>query len=142
MLLLDVSWTGCLVRKSNEGWLGRRAGLLDGFRLRVRSRVMAGGRLWPGSLGILAAGSLRVQLGHGLLRDDSCGERHKEERKGDKGEAARAPDATGMMRIGFHVLLSEPDGPPEDQLAFHAAGGVVHDSTEVRATSVDPVWGG
>ena len=79
-----------------------------------------------------------------MLRGEGCGQRCKKERQGNEGDQAGVTHGPGKTQIGlgFHVLLSEPDGPPKDQLAFQAAGGILHHLTEVRATSVDPGWRG
>jgi hypothetical protein len=136
MVLLGVAWMGNLI--GSYSWIRRLIGLLDGPRLRARS-VMAGGRLWLGRLGILAGSVLRLLL-HGLLCGDCFGQRYKKKRQGDDGNQAGMPRGPGKTQngLGFHALLSEPDGAPEAQCAFQAAGGILRHSTEVRAASVDP----
>jgi hypothetical protein len=121
MVLLDVAGMGSLIRgRSGMGSLFRLLGVL---RLGGRG-VMAGWWLWLGRLGILAGSVLRV-LRHGLLRGKGCGQRNSEKRQGDEGSEIGMPQAPGKTRIGlgFHVLLSEPDGPPKDRRAFLAAAG-------------------
>jgi len=88
-------------------------------------------RFWLGGLGNLAGSGLGI-LRHGrqcLLRGDGFGKRGKKERQGDEGDQAglmRVPGKT-HIGLGFHVLLSEPDGPPGDELAFRTAGGIFFD---------------
>ena len=43
---------------------------------------------------------------------------------------------------GFMLSSANRTDRPGNRLAFQSAGGILHHSAEVRATSVDPEWGG